>query len=385
MSGRRNLRETEDFTDKLPGYSRDWLGIEARIPATTLRDTLVRLDPQEVRTLLHSQCKAAQRRGDLEAIDFPFSVLAIDGKTTALKTFEDQFVQRRTLSESNEHGVARTLTCSLVFSRSTFCIDANPIPASTSEMGHFKSTINQLLEIYQGMSLFEVVSADAGMCSKDHGQFLADKGLHYLFALKDPRSYLHRKAKEVLGGLASHQCKAMTTDVLGRKYSVIRRLYLTNELAGTHGWDSLKTVLRIEAIKINNDTGEKVSGEDRYFLSDLRCDSLTGLQWLKMIRAHWSIENDCHCTLDKAFKEDARPWIRADGQGFLVVLILRRIALNILSLFRSSTDNQKKRGKALVKLAWKRLLEWCYLALLGSLEDEAGFSGKRGASDITLV
>ena len=346
---------------------------------------MVRLDPNDLRELLRCQSKAAHQRGELRSVELPLSVLAIDGKTTALNTFDDLFSQRRKLSDKHEHGVVRTLTCSLVSSRSRFCIDVNPIPPATNEMGHFKSTVNQLQESYQGLDLFDLISADAGLSSKENGQFVVDKGLHYLFALKDPLSHLHQRAKELLEALEAHQCRATTTDNLGRKYSVIRRLYQSSQLAGQFGWPTLKTVTRLESVKINNSTGEVVSHENRYFLSDLAENDLKATQWLKLIRLHWFIENDCHGTLDTAFEEDTRPWIKADSQGFLVILVLRRIALNLLSLFRNSVRNQVLRGTRLVKVAWKKLLGWCYLALLGALEEEPLTTEERGTPSITLV
>lgn len=373
------------MTGSLPGYARTWLGIRARVPVTTMRDTLVKLDPIEVRGLLHGQTKAAHLRGDLKAVGLPLNVLAIDGKTTALKTFDRRFVQRRRIIEGRKDGMARTLTCSLVSSRSKFCIDANPIPASTNEMGHFKNAINELLEIYKDMNLFDIISADAGLCSQEHGQFVVDKGLHYLFALKDPRSHLQKAAVKTLGPTSAEQCKAMTTDRLGKKFTVIRRLYQSSELAGRYGWQSLETVSRIESVKIDNESGEPVFREDRYFLSDLPSHSLTPREWLKLIRSHWMVENECHGTLDVTFKEDTCPWINANGDGFLVVLILRRIALNIQSLFRSSKKNHFKRGKSLIKLAWKKILRWTYLAVLGIVENDVLNPVKGSVPDITLV
>jgi hypothetical protein len=66
--------------------------------------------------------------------------------------------------------------------------------------------------------------------------------------------------------------------------------------------------------------------------------------------------NNNHHTLDTAFAEDKRPWIEADGNGMLAVLLLRRIAYTLLALFRSVTlrsdENRETRWTDL--LAWVR-------------------------------
>ena len=53
LSGCRSLKETESLTARLAKGTRHLLGIRGRIPDTTLRDTLSRLDWQELRKAQH--------------------------------------------------------------------------------------------------------------------------------------------------------------------------------------------------------------------------------------------------------------------------------------------------------------------------------------------
>jgi hypothetical protein len=73
---------------------------------------------------------------------------------------------------------------------------------------------------------------------------------------------------------------------------------------------------------------------------------------LNVVRSHWGVENQNHHTLDTAFAEDDRPWIEADEDGLLAVLILRRIAYTMLALFRSVT----LRSEESHAMRWKALL-----------------------------
>ena len=69
-----------------------------------------------------------------------------------------------------------------------------------------------------------------------------------------------------------------------------------------------------------------------------------------------------HHTLDTAFAEDDRPWIEADANGMLAVLLLRRIAYTMLALFRSvSLRSDENRA-----IRWKLLLAWVRDALVAA-------------------
>ena len=74
----------------------------------------------------------------------------------------------------------------------------------------------------------------------------------------------------------------------------------------------------------------------------------------------WAVENNCHHTFDAVLKEDDRPWITADAQGTLAVMMLRRMAHNILTLFRAVTPRSCDKRKA----RWRDICRWFYNALL---------------------
>lgn len=387
VAGRKSTAETEALTDEMSVPMRRTLGIPRRVPDTTMRQTLIRIEPDELRARLHAQTKAAQRRKALLPMGLPFGQVAVDGRTTALPdvTEEDaakgsdvawaeRYAQR---SSGSRKRLMRTVTCSLVSARAKPCIDAVPIPAVTNEMGHFEKVVRGLVAVYGRSQLFSLISADAGNCSEANGRLVAvELKLHYLFRLKADQPTLLYEAKRLLGRLGPEQAVAKTVDVVGNKTET-RHLYITGELASFLDWDHLETVIRIRKETHDIETGKLLEAEDHYAISSLPLEALSVQQWLYAFRAHWGVENQCHHTWDTAFKEDDKPWIETDPKGMFVVLLLRRLTYNLLALYRSVTQRSDERRQT----PWKTLLRWVYNTLIKAQADDiAGLRTRKAAS-----
>ena len=92
-----------------------------------------------------------------------------------------------------------------------------------------------------------------------------------------------------------------------------------------------------------------------------------------MIRQHWAVENQCHNTWDTVFKEDDRPWINSDPKGTVVVMLLRRLAYNMLALFRSVSQRSELRRQ----MPWRDLIRAMYNAMISlSGSDLAGLRAR---------
>ena len=80
-------------------------------------------------------------------------------------------------------------------------------------------------------------------------------------------------------------------------------------------------------------------------------------------KTNWAVETT-HQILDQSFKEDDHPWIVNDPNGALAVLVLRRVAYTLMTLYRSvslrSDDNRV--------VPWKRLMRWLYDTLIAASE-----------------
>lgn len=354
----RSLAQVESLSQEMSCGMGRMLGLNRRLPDTTMRDSLMRIEPGQLRKSIHRQVKAAQRRKALRPEGLPFGVVAIDGKSTAIEAWDNRYAQRhRDASGQSAVGLVRTLTCSLVSSSSKLCIDAVPIPAPTNEMGHFGNAFGQLCRVY-GRGLFELASMDAGMCSLENANLVVEKRKHYLFGLKQDQPSLLREAERLLGH--QEQPVAQTVDVEGG-YEVRRRLYRTEEMAGYLSWRHLRTVLRVESVRTRVKTGREEERESRYFIASLPITRLTDEQWLRVVREHWAVENQCHGTWDTVFEEDDRPWIKNEPQGTLVVMLLRRMAYNLLALFRSVTQRSEERRRT----PWRDIMRWMNQAVVG--------------------
>ena len=84
--------------------------------------------------------------------------------------------------------------------------------------------------------------------------------------------------------------------------------------------------------------------------------------------------HDCHNTWDTAFAEDDRPWIVASPQGTVVMMLLRRIAYNMLALYRAVTQRAEEKRRT----PWKALLRWMRDMLVAlDEEDLAGLRNRK--------
>jgi predicted transposase YbfD/YdcC len=361
LSGCKSLGETESLTDEMSPAMRKFLRINRRVPDTTLRYLLTQLDPLQLRQCLHRQIHRAHRSKALGSVDFPFSVLAMDGKWTSIKSWDDAYAQKSTPEKGVPYGKARSITSCLVTSSSKVCIDVAPVPSKTNEMGQFKIAFEKLVSTYGNSKLFQMITYDAGGCSETNAQAVRDKGLHYLFSLKKFQKLIYDEASLVLRTLDVSYAVAETEDVLG-SFTVKRRLYITDKMHGARGWEHLETVLRVESVKTRNDTGQVEHQQDRYFLSSLPLSRLTKPQWLKLVRMHWRVENNCHRTWDVDFKEDERQWITTSPQGHAVMTVLRRIAYNLMAIFRCRT--QRSEDKRITP--WRDVIRWFYNTMIAT-------------------
>jgi hypothetical protein len=368
MAGCRSLSETEALTEGLAPPMRRRLGLPRRLSDTTARDALCRVPLDGLRAALHRLVKAAWRRKALEPVGLPVSVLALDGKSTALPTLNHPLVQNHIEGQAVPYGLVRTVTCSLVSAAGRPCIDAIPIPADTNEVGHFQAAFGSVVETYGG--LFDVVTYDAGGFSRANADAVVAAGKHYLFALKDEQRTMCRLAVEMLAGEA---VLARTEDALDNQTTVVRSLKLLRaDPSWSYGdgkspdesvWPHAKAFLAVEYVKVHR--GAVVERDERTFVSSYDPTRLTPVQWLRLVRSHWGVESSHH-TFDTAFAEDDRPWIEADPHGMLAVLVLRRIAYTLLALYRAVTLRSDE-GRA---TPWKTLLLSVRDVLIAATEDQ---------------
>lgn len=187
------------------------------------------------------------------------------------------------------------------------------------------------------------VTIDAMGCQKDIAQKIVEHEGNYLLALKDN----HPKLSDAV---AEEFTIALEADVpprqLRRQISMEtnhgrqeRREYYalpaSPTLPGFADWVGLATIVMVARHTLVN--GREVS-QVSYFLSSLPA-KVKNLA--KLIRQHWSIENQLHWVLDVTFTEDASRIRKRHAPQ--TSAMLRRLAVSILSADTSLKDNV--RGK----------------------------------------
>lgn len=357
LTGQRSFKDTERLTTTMSSALRRKVGIRRRVPDTTQRDQVMSAKPGSVRFALHRQVRTALRRKQLEPVGLPCGVLTLDGKVVMTMLDDSAYAQ----PHGDGRFCVRTMTCALVSGRATVCIDVSPIPREHNEMAWFVPTLAGVIEAYGRSEMFQLITTDAGMVSKENADFVHDDlHLGYLFALKENQPTLVAEVDRFLGRLPAKSGCAETREKIGGRTHV-RRLWLTEEVAGSHGWTHLSTGLRVQ-YTVQEKDGTVVSTMDRLFISNEKLKRFTPEQWLAIVRAHWRVENDVHKTLDVAMAEDDRPWSR-DPRAMLTLQVLRRIACNALTLFRSvSLRSDGKKA-----MPWRDLFDWLMQAVHAAL------------------
>jgi hypothetical protein len=336
-AGKHSLAQVELLSQDLSQATRKALGIWRHVPDTTMRDVLVKISPHSLVECLTRQTKDAHRQKALQPVGLPFGVVGVDGKTTCIESWEHGYAQRQVGSDRCARGMLRTMTCMLLSSQVPACIHVESIPPETNEDGLFQALVDRLLERYGEMDLFRMMVADAGSCSLGNADYLRQNSL--------PHSKAEAVSEEsVRGGIER------------------RTLFATTAMSGYHEWSHLAVVLRVRRQRWNA-LGQLEFDHERYFLTSLRYEALEPEQWLCLIRRYWaSVESGAHQVLDTAFEEDARPWILNDDQGALNLLILRRIAFNLVARFRGRTLRSEENRDT----PWKRVMEWFHDTLISA-------------------
>jgi len=186
-----------------------------------------------------------------------------------------------------------------------------------------------------------IVTIDAMGCQKEIASQIIDQGGNYILALKGNQSNLHDEiinyfdqAKEY--GLEGEEYQFFEKEETGHGRKETRRIYTANNvdfLPQKKQWKGLKTIVCVYS---ERQIGEKISKENRYFITSL---SFSAQEIGEIIRKHWSIENSLHWVLDMSFGED-QSRIRK-GNGPENMAILRHCSLNMIRAYKTKRQSIK--------------------------------------------
>jgi predicted transposase YbfD/YdcC len=181
-----------------------------------------------------------------------------------------------------------------------------------------------------------IVTADALHCRADTAQAILKTGADYALALKGNQPRLLDQARQHLESAADPD-RAETKDVRGHDRTETRRAIIVD--AGTLDFPGVKAIAQVESIRIEAD-GRQTSNVRHVLLSR----QMSAAAFLKIVRAHWTIENQLHWVLDVAFCEDAARNRKDHGPQNLSTL--RKLALNIIRRHPDKASIRRKIKKA---------------------------------------
>lgn len=373
----QSLAQLENLSAEMSLTARRLLNLPRRLPDTTIRDTLVRLEPNALREALYRQIRKAVRRKALRPVGLPFGVVSLDGKFTAIEDTKSKYVSVCRNNAETDYGKLGTVTTTLISAAAKPCLDARPICGGWGEETVYDYALYELLDAYGSLDLFKLVVYDAGACSMANARSTREAGLHYMFRIKKGKQPKLAKATEQeLGARGIDEADAIVDgDFNGEPER--RSVYLSQNVSTWPRWTQMSTVIRVLWELLDRE-GNVVKSDNRYYVSSLSQNALTPKQWIAVSRGHWAVENNCHHTFDTVFKEDNKPWISADAAGMLAVLLLRRIAYNILTLYRTVTQRSVN-GR---HTPWRDLCRWFYNTLLVVSDDHiVGLRVRKSTAD----
>jgi predicted transposase YbfD/YdcC len=178
-----------------------------------------------------------------------------------------------------------------------------------------------------------IVTTDAMGCQKEIATLVVEGQGDYVLALKDNHPLLAEDVQLLFDDLEDSRFRAYDYDIeqtVDKDHGRLETRWcwtisdpaVLRGLRGTQEWNNLRCVAKVRARRTVDD---KVTVEDRYFLSSL---DGRAKQLLMATRSHWQIENSLHWVLDIAFREDESRVRKNHGAQNLATL--RHIALNLL-------------------------------------------------------
>src|SRR5207302_222142 len=196
----------------------------------------------------------------------------------------------------------------------------------------------QLIELLQLRGC--VVTADALHCHRGMAKAIVERGGDYVLAVKENQAALLQDAKAAIRAAARKGKKSATTmdAAHGRKERRTAVVAPVTDMAQKHDFPGLRAVARITSKRGTDNTVE------RYFLMS---QNYRPKDVMRIVRAHWTIENGLHWPLDVVLDEDLARNRKDNAPANLAVL--RRLALNVA---RAHPDTKISLRAKLKRAGW---------------------------------
>jgi len=325
ICGAESWRDFVLFGQEKLIFLREHFAFLEGIPSkNTFARVLAALDPAVFRGCFIQWAKGLQKILD--------EVIAIDGKT---------------LCNSHEPMTGQ----SAIHMVSAFAAHARLVLAQqkVDEKSNEITAIPLLLDLLEVTG--QTVTIDAAGCQKAIAQKIHAKGADYVLALKGDQGTLHDDVRLFLETEAAKPASPAIDDVYcdvdaGHGRVETRRCLVSRQidwLQQKPQWAGLQTIAMIEETR---ESGNTVSTERRFFISSLPANAE---KIAHAVRAHWSVENALHWTLDVVFNED-QSRVRKDHAPHNMAIV-RHFVLNMLNNAKKSFKGVGLKGLR-KKAAW---------------------------------
>jgi predicted transposase YbfD/YdcC len=197
----------------------------------------------------------------------------------------------------------------------------------------------------------KILTGDAFHTQRDTSQFIGDHGGEYVWIAKDNQANLRRDIAQLFQpeiclpatSPVINDLRSATTCEKNRGRLETRTLTVSSLLAETTEWPYLAQVFRLER-RVRELSTQKISTEVVYGLTSLTATEACPQRLLKIIRAHWGIENGLHYRRDVTLHEDQLNSRRTSlGQVMaclnnLIIALVSRLGFSNLAQARRQFD-----------------------------------------------
>ncbi len=312
IAGSNNCVEIAQYAKERKQWLKKYFNIECGFPShDTINRVFSLINPKEFNYWMTKWLKSLFPESD---------VINIDGKVIKSYSSNDPLTLVRAWSSN----------CKIVLAQIKVSYDSNEITA-----------IPKLLDMLDLKG--KIITIDAIGTQKKITAQLVDKEAYYCLALKGNQHLFYQDIKLFLDSMSNSEFENVnytyyeTFDTAhGRRET--RRCWSTNNISWLEQmqeWKGLRSISVVESTVIKNG---KTSINRRYFISNLEADASN---ILRIIRSHWSIENQLHWHLDVTLNED-----KSSIKGIFVsqnISLLRSIIISLLSLLPIEAGFNRKR------------------------------------------
>ena len=200
-----------------------------------------------------------------------------------------------------------------------------------------------------------VITIDAMGCQKEIARQIIQGKADYVLMVKDNQQGLKAQVEKLFNyysGLKKNETVDFGHGRLEtRVCETISDLTFMDE---KENWTGIRSVVRVTSSRYIKKTGEE-SSATRYYISSLEANPA---RLNRVIRSHWSIENNLHWTLDVVFNEDSH--LKKKNNSAANFNIINKMALTILekdTTFKAS--KKRKRLKAALDDNYREKLLKC--------------------------